>query len=232
VSAFWFGQKNGISSDEAWSQVGEDSFTGGDSAIAFSWKNVEIGPGTEVACSVVVKFGELETSRVVLALTFPPPQRVIYAQAPLIINGIVEADPLPSGLGIRLILVVDGGYNGTVVLEKTYWLEAPFTLVVVPSELELVDGVHEFVFYAVDEDGDVSDGDGLNVTLSRDPAPSSTSVPPGVAAASGSGSVTGVVVGSVLGVGVVGAAIAGFFCWWNRPKDEAYGCMIDKTQDV
>jgi hypothetical protein len=232
VQTFWFGHRDGIYTEDAWSQVQAESFTGGNSAIAFSWQGVEIDGGTRVARSFVVKFGELETSRLVLALTFPRPQGLVYAQAPLVIDGLVEAEPLPSGLGIRLVLVVDGRDNETVVLEKTYWLEAPFTLLLVPAEVGLVDGLHEFVFYAVDEDGDVSDGEGLNVTLSKDPFPSLARTPSDVAAASG-GAVAGIVVGSILGVGVVGAAVAGFFCWWKRPKDdEAFGCMIDNTQDV
>jgi hypothetical protein len=133
VSAFWFGRRDGISTGGAWSQVENESFSGGDSAIAFSWQGVEIDPGTEITRSVVVKFGELETSRVVLTLKFPPLPILVYPQAPLIINGDVEAEPLPSGLVIRLILVVDGRDNAPVVLEETYWLGTPFCACACPQ---------------------------------------------------------------------------------------------------
>jgi hypothetical protein len=239
VSTFWFGPDSGISTGEVWSQVEADSFTGGDSAIAFSWQGVAIGPGMQVARSVVVKFGELETSRLVLVLTSAP-QGLVYAQAPMMINGVVEADPLPSGLRIQLILVVDGGDNGTVVLEKTYWVDAPFLLVLVPSELGLVDGVHEFVFYAVDEDGDVSEGNGVKVTLSRDPTRSFAPTPSDGAAKLKSGAVAGIVVGAALAVGIVVVAAAGFYFWWRRTTDEATGSLteeatgrlLDTPQDV
>jgi hypothetical protein len=98
--------------------------------------------------------------------------------------------------------------------------------VLVPSELELVDGVHEFVFYAVDEDGDVSEGNGVNVTLSRDPA-RSLAPTSDVAAESGSGSITGVVVGSALAavVVVVAMAVAGFHFWRRHATKEDDGTI-------
>lgn len=106
VSTFWFGPLNTFLSNGGWSQVDGESFSNGESALAFSWQGVTVVRRSSVLKSVVVRFGGFQTSSVTLRLTFPPLASAIYYRWPITIHGVAEAFSLPTGAAITLLIVI------------------------------------------------------------------------------------------------------------------------------
>jgi hypothetical protein len=228
VSTFWFGNSSGLYTDEPWSQVVDDAFDGFDSALAFTWQGINVPADGEVRKTVIVRFGQFESSRVTLSLE--PLTGTFYFKSSVPVRGLANAEPLPTGFGIRLLVVVDGKEGEPVPVDRnSYWVGSPFTVSVVPEELGLFEGTYRLAFYAVDEDGDVLDAVVETLTVST------TEITPteGPAAGQASASVAGPVVGSIVGVLAVAGAV-GAFIWWrkNRIGPETKEFMIDGKQDL
>jgi hypothetical protein len=195
--------------------------------LSFTWHGVNVPAGGEVKKTVIVRFGDFETSHVTLAVT--PLTGTFYFKTQIAFEGLANAAPLPTGSGVQLFLVVDGKEDKLIPIGRNlYWLGAPFTLAIVPEELGLLEGTHRLAFYAVDEDGDVSDATVATLTVSR------TEISPsGEPEAQKSSSVAGPVVGSIVGVLAVAGAVGGFL-WWrkNRIAADKKEYIINGKQEV
>jgi hypothetical protein len=62
VSSFWFGSYFDLP-EAGWTQVIASSFSGSDSAIAFSWRRITLQPGEDAERRVLVRFGEFVTRK-------------------------------------------------------------------------------------------------------------------------------------------------------------------------
>jgi hypothetical protein len=157
ASTFWFGSYENRSKD-GWSQVTEDSLSGVDSALSFTWQGIEVGSGARVRKSVIVRFGSFETNHITLTLIFPYLVEAIEANTPLSIAGYVTSSTSPTSPDLRLFLSIDNTDAAELIdIPGTFVIDRPIALLLTPAQYGLQNGTYCLAFYAVDADGDVSD---------------------------------------------------------------------------
>jgi hypothetical protein len=217
ASTFWFGVYWNRS-ENGWTQVVEDSFSGTDSAMSFTWQGIAVGPGARVRKSAIVRFGSFETSHITLTLTFPQPVGAIEADTALLITGEVRASSAPSSPGLRLFLSIDEADAVDLIeIPGTFVLDVPIALSLIPAHYGLRNGTHRLAFYAIDADGDVSDAQSARFEIASgggsDQDGPGTDPPP----AKGSRTVVAIL-GAIGGSGFIGGLFIALLCY-GRKRD-------------
>jgi hypothetical protein len=201
VSTFWYGDFFNRTAN-GWTQVEEDFFTDGDSAMSFTWQGIALAPGAAVAKSVIVRFGPFESSHVTLAVSFPDLSEV-PASAQVSVTGSVTVSPPATAprvaifaqVGSTLYDVPGNVANGV-----------PFNVAFTPASIGLTGGSSTVTFFAVDADGDVSEGHAVTITVVGDDSSG------GDSASSSTTKTVVAVLGGIAGAGVVGGLFVFFLC--------------------
>jgi hypothetical protein len=207
VSTFWFGS-NLDREKEAWTQVTDTKFEGGDSAVSFTWQRIAIAPSATLVKNFLVKLGPFESSHVTLTLTFPDWSKAVPVDDPLSISGTALASPPATALAVSLFVQVDQDPSLLSDVPGAFQSGVAFGLELRPSSIGITSGSHTLTFFAVDPDGDVSDGQSATITIgSSDDG-------------GGSGTVIAIVA-SVAGVVVVVVIVIVIWCVKRRGPEQA-----------
>jgi hypothetical protein len=155
VSTYWFGYYYDRD-EERFNQVEEDSYSDGDSAIAYTWQAVPIAAGEVVTRSVIVKFGEYSLASIAIALQAPTITDELDPDAVVTVRGSTSGSGV-RGNEIKLFAIPDGRSGDAVELAGgALRLGASFTADIPLSSLTLSPGKHIIQVCAVGQDGDVS----------------------------------------------------------------------------
>jgi hypothetical protein len=100
VTTYWFGAYSALASHR-WSQSSAESFSGGDSVMAFSWQHLTLDNGAAKILTAVIAVGP-DALPPSLTITSPVPS-VVYSAL-----SIAGAATDPEGLNLTVVAVVDG----------------------------------------------------------------------------------------------------------------------------
>jgi hypothetical protein len=218
VSTFWFGSYDNRTEKE-WTQVIENSFSGGDSALSFWWQNIIVPAGETVRKSVIVRFGSFETAHVVLMIE-EKKTRSVSVDGQLLITGVVNVIGSPAKDGISLFLVVDDAVEPGIQLPDSVMINVRFSVEFVLRQYGIGIGNHRFVFWTVDADGDISESQIIDVKVEKELEQES---PDATEPTEEKGDRTMVaILGAIGGSGLIGALFVALLCYGRkRDRDNA-----------
>jgi hypothetical protein len=207
VSAYWFGFLWNYTGHE-WAQVGVDSVSGSDTALAFSWQGLELPANGTVVKTFAVRFGDFESSHITLVVTWPNLPNGAVAGDPIALRGRASASVRPTGVRLKIYFVIDGDEDAMEQIQSAE-IDTEFAWQFVPKEIGIENGTHTFSLYAIDEDGDISPPQTLTVLVKRvaDETPTANA-----------NANVGAIVGGVVGWIAVIAACAGVIVYFGRRR--------------
>jgi hypothetical protein len=207
VSTFWFGALADRRANE-WTQVATDSFSGADSAMAFTWQGIAVSGQSWVKRSVIIKFGGFNSSPLDLSVTLAT--STVLVNTVVTVTGTVLTPVLPTSPEVRLFFVPDADETSLTEFEAS--INSQFTADFELTEMGL--GPHTLGIVAVDSDGDISEENILAFTVVNQLP--STYTP--TAESGSSGLVLTVVIAAGAGLLLVGGVVVGASVLWRRHR--------------
>jgi hypothetical protein len=162
ASTFWFGPW-GQRVPNFWAQVEEATFSGDDSAMSFTWQNISVGSGLSLVKSFIARFGPFESSH--LTLEIQVGVTTVAATESLSITAAASASRPATGPEITVLVQVDHDPALLYDVAGEFAIGVPFALAIAPQSVGVLTGIHSLTFFAVDADGDVSDGRSVTITI-------------------------------------------------------------------
>jgi hypothetical protein len=163
VSSYWFGASD-LSFCNNWTQITDEGVSGVDTSATISWQSIPIASGSSLTRSMIVKFGPFSNAKLELRLTFPAIPSPFTGYEELIISGTVTI----SSWNYKILTVIDDDVlTLSVILDwrTVYSSLSSIAFSFIPATFNIYTIGHEFAFYAVNEYGDVSSPQFLNLSV-------------------------------------------------------------------
>jgi hypothetical protein len=176
VTTYWYGRFANLNSSY-WIRAPNSSYSGGDSAMAFSWQGISISQGGSKTVAVIMKSGVFDGDSPVLIMDRDTiPARCLLDEV-LYVNGSVTN----ANGSVTVIVVINGDCSQIYWLDLVWEPGSLFNATISPGDYGLSNGIVQLTFYAVDNSGRVSSGVNFSTIImpyrSRSPIASDTHSP-------------------------------------------------------
>jgi hypothetical protein len=130
------------------------TFSGSDTALAFSWQGVTIPGGGSTVRSILIKFGVFKPDDIGLEMTFPTYLSPLHYQETINITGLATSSNASDYISV--LVTLQGDLSRVLKSQQSYPVHQLFTFGFRPADYRLEAGTYNVTFYAVNWEGSVS----------------------------------------------------------------------------